>query len=852
MPRSEAKTRAELIDPRLQASGWPRALVEEEHPYKRGRVRLIGDHTVRDEAQFVDYLMRASPYGPPLAVLEAKSEDHSPGAGLHQAMSYANDLGAPFAFSSNGHSFVEFDSLTMVMSERHNFPSVLELVERLERGRLNRGPRVLNRRGEEVDNPSLQPASAGSGQMRYYQERAVGAAIEEMLTGRNRALLALATGTGKTFIALNVVTKLLNSGYARRVLFLADRVSLRDQAYNEFFVLGNARGVVDGPVLPLQRVVHFAIYQGLFADGPGNVRVFEQYPEDYFDLIVIDECHRSGYGDWAEILDYFASAFHLGLTATPKRSDSIDTYETFAGENRDAADEPQPAFEYSLGSGIDDGFLATYRVHRMQVNVDAQGLHIGPELARGAELVVPEGGDVRDSYGLGQFEREIVVPDRTRVLCEHLAALLRRFGVEQKSIVFCVTAAHADLVRTYMQELLGPDTGKPLYAVRIVGEERDAQDLLAEFQLSASTQPVLATTVDLLTTGVNAPSVRNIVFMKPIASTTVFKQIIGRGTRLDAVTGKDFFRIIDYTNATRLFDQWDLPPAKRVEEEVDDETGAISGHVVREDSGEAVEGALVVVRRGLRLVAEAVVAADGSYALTDLPRQELSLIASATGFRRRERTVDLAADLVENFSLGLVHEPAGQLVINGVTVSIASETQLILDDGSELSVEQYIDHVGEQVRTRAGDMRTLAELWRDPETRDQLRTQLRAGRADAAVLSVLLNRPDADTFDLLAQAAFQARVQSREERARALEQDRNTLNGKYNPQQVAVVQALLDKYRVGGVDEISTSEAFRTSPFIEMGGMRRLVEVFGTPAEVGEMLRDVQRLLYSSEGGEAA
>ena len=218
--------------------------------------------------------------------------------------------------------------------------------------------------------------------------------------GRRRALLSLATGTGKTFIAFNFTHKLLATGYARRVLFIADRISLRDQAYNEFGGFGDRRGVVNGPDVPLARDVHFGIYQTLYADAPGGGKVYERYPRDYFDVVIIDECHRSGYGDWGAILDYFDGAFHLGMTATPKQDDSVDTYAYFASENKDAEGVPRPIYEYSLGRGIDDGFLATYKVLKVRTSVD-EGLVIQDEVERGAELIVPEGttaaGRVRDA-----------------------------------------------------------------------------------------------------------------------------------------------------------------------------------------------------------------------------------------------------------------------------------------------------------------------------------------------------------------------------------------------------------------------------------------------------------------------
>lgn len=225
--------------------------------------------------------------------------------------------------------------------------------------------------------------------------------------------------------------------------------------------------------MPLDHNLHFGIYQGLYAPHPDGGRVFERYPADYFDLVIIDECHRSGYGDWRAILDHVDSAFQLGMTATPKRNDSIDTYEFFASANRDGDGAAQPAFEYSLGRGIDDGYLATYRVHQVVTNIDKKGLYIEDEVDRGADLLVPEEAQLREIYVSTQFEREIVVLDRTRVLCEHLAGLLRTSGANEKTMIFCATMEHAAQVRDQLQNLLGTETGKDRYAVRIVSEEHD-------------------------------------------------------------------------------------------------------------------------------------------------------------------------------------------------------------------------------------------------------------------------------------------------------------------------------------------------------------------------------------------
>jgi type I restriction enzyme R subunit len=636
MGMNEADTRANLIDPRLVQAGWTGDLLQREFPYRSGRVRLIGELTARDSPQFVDYVMRDRARGEILAVLEAKDEDHAPSDGLGQALGYATDLGVMFAYSCNGHGIVEHDRITNKVKPLHAFPSPQELRERLLAGDPSRGPRVINRRGVEVENPIIQPAWApfGGGGMRWYQESAVQATLLQMLAGKHRALLSLATGTGKTFIAFNFCWKLIHSGYAKKVLFLADRVSLRDQAYNEFGAFGDARAIAGGGVVPLDYDVHFATYHGLYATQPDGRRLFERYPPDYFDVVVVDEAHRSGYGDWRAILEHFDSAFHLGMTATPKRTDSIDTYEAFASENRDGDGRAQPAFEYSLGHGIADGYLATYRVRQVVTNIDDEGLHIDKELDQGAELIVPGEAVVSEVYLSSQFERDIVVRDRTKVLCEHLAGLLRTWGVEEKTIVFCVTMEHAALVRDLLQDALGPETGKDMYAVRIVSEDHDGAALLNQFQLSTSREPVLATTVDLLSTGVNIPSVRNIVFMKPIASPTLFQQIIGRGSRLDATTGKEFFRIIDYTGATRLFDEWDIPPADSGEIP-DSGVGVLAGRVVVHGTSEAIAGASLTVSAGTRTFAETSTNDHGTFLIGELPEATLTVHVAARGFTQR-------------------------------------------------------------------------------------------------------------------------------------------------------------------------------------------------------------------------
>ena len=844
----EADTRAKLIDPMLHDAGWDEPLIEREFPYKKGRVRLVGDQTIRDAPQFVDYVLRDRRHGTMLAVVEAKDEDHGPSDGLGQALGYAIDLGVMLAYSSNGHGIVEHDRFTRKVTPLDAFPSPDELRQRLIAADKSRGPRVSNRREVEVDNPIIQPAwtPPSGGGMRWYQEAAVQAALLQMLGGKNRALLSLATGTGKTFVAFNLCWKLIRSGYAKKVLFLADRVNLRDQAYNEFGAFGKARQITGNGKVPLDYDLHFGIYQGLYAPHPDGGRLYERYPADYFDLVVVDECHRSGYGDWRAILEYFSAAFHLGMTATPKRTDSVDTYEFFASENRDGDGQAQPAFEYSLGRGIGDGYLATYRVRQVVTNIDQNGLNVEDEVERGADLLVPEDAVVRELYVSAQFEKEIVIKDRTRMLCEHLAGLLRSWGANEKTMVFCVTMDHAADVRDLLQGMLGPETHKDLYAVRIVSEEHDADAMLRQFQLSDSKEPVVATTVDLLTTGVNVPSLRNIVFMKPVGSPTVFKQIIGRGSRIDESTGKMFFRIVDYTGATRLFDDWDIPPPGEGGQIPDHGIGVLGGRVVVYGTAEGIDGASLSVLAGMKTLAETKTSQTGTFVVGDLPEATLTVYVAAKGFVQRRFRVPVSAD-GEELLIELREPSAGaeKVEISGVTVTIAAETELTLSSGEELSVTEYIDHAGEQIRTATGSIGSLAELWRDPTKRALLRDQLRSGDVDPAILCVLMARPDADEYDLLAHAAYQQPIQTREERARALENAEGAFLSTFTLEQREVVAALLDKYRLAGIDEIASAEVFTAPPFSDQfGGILTLTKLFDGPAALADMLRSVQDHLY--------
>lgn len=680
---NEAETRARLVEPKLKVAGWTDCRLAREfyysrdHQYAPGRIILVGDRVRRGTPKRVDYLLRYTD-GFPIAVVEAEPEDSPPEAGLEQAKGYARDLGLAFAYSTNGHKIVEYDFFTHASRVLDQFPSPEGLWLRWQAntgltepvpGRVKEAPAVYGPI-EGKANPLLHPYCPENlcGKRPYYfQEVAIREVLLRIMRGQQRILLTMATGTGKTFVAFQIVWKLLKSRWLQnlhpdrpaRVLFLADRVVLRDQAYNTFspFATGTSepRFLIEGHPPNLNRDLYFCIYQTLWSPNEEGKRLFECFPSDFFDLVIIDECHRSGWGTWREILDHFASAIHLGMTATPKQDENIDTYAYFCSGEPEVYIDPEhpergtwrpPAYQYSLGQGIEDGFLATYKVHLVRTTVDAKGLHLEEAIEQGAEVFIPEDVEPRPVYYTPQFEREITLPDRTREMVRHLAGLLRRFGPLEKTMVFCVDMEHARLVARLLQDEFGPETGLDNYAVPIISEEgEEARRWLEDFADSDKRAPVVATTAELLTTGVDVPPCRNIVFMKTISSPVLFKQIIGRGSRLDPSTDKYWFRIIDYTGATRLFDQWDRPPAPPSEAPTGPLTASVEGVVYHAETRDLIVGASVAIRTGPN-TQQGPIRTDneGRFAFQGLPEGTLTLIVSAPGFGPKEIRVETVAD----------------------------------------------------------------------------------------------------------------------------------------------------------------------------------------------------------------
>ena len=528
---TEADTCRKYVLPKLYAAGWNDDQISEQKSFTDGRILVVGTKARRRPAKRADYLLRyARDFM--LAVVEAKAAYKLPGDGLQQAKDYAAILGLKFAYSTNGHGIVEFDFTTGKERPVDVFPKPAELWQRF------RANEKIE--DEEAASRLLTPANAAIGKgQRYYQEIAINRVVQAVLQGKKRILLTMATGTGKTAVAFQICWKLWNMRWNRagehrrpKILYLADRNILIDDPKDKMFTtFGDARWKIENGEVNKGRELYFAIYQAIAKDErrPG---LYKEYSKDFFDLIIVDECHRGSAKDdsnWREILRYFEPAFQLGMTATPLRKDNRDTYRYFGN----------PVYTYSLRQGIEDGFLAPYRVHRIVTEWDAAGWR-------------PSQGDI-DRYGRTipdneyqtvDFERAVALKARTQAIARNLTDFMKKTDRFAKTIVFCVDQEHADDMRAALNNLNADLVQQyPDYVCRITSDEGSVgKGLLSKFQELETVTPVVVTTSQLLTTGVDIPTCKNIVIARVVGSMVEFKQIIGRGTRVRDDYDKYFFQ----------------------------------------------------------------------------------------------------------------------------------------------------------------------------------------------------------------------------------------------------------------------------------------------------------------------
>ncbi|MCI0333210.1 MAG: DEAD/DEAH box helicase family protein [Planctomycetes bacterium] len=790
MPISEADTCRRFIEPKLRDAGWDDEQICEQRCFTDGRVIVAGNTARRGKRKQADYILRYT-RDFPLAIIEAKSQYRTAGDGLQQAKEYAEILDLKFAYASNGHQIIEFDYITGQENAIGHFPSPDDLWSRL------RAAEGLQ--NDEAAQRLLTPYNHQGSEPRYYQDIAIKRAVQAILRGQQRILLTLATGTGKTKVAFQICWKLWQSRWNRtgeyrrpKMLFLADRnILVDDPKTKDFAPFGDACYKIENGTISLGREMYFAIYQAIAKDErrPG---LYKEFPADFFDLIVIDECHRGSARDasnWREILDYFEPAYKLGMTATPKRRDNIDTYRYFGN----------PLYTYSLRQGIGDGFLAPYRVHRIITTYDAAGWR--PSQGERDRY----GRDIPDEeYQTKDFERVVALKARTKAIARSITDFLKKYDRFGKTIVFCVDQEHADEMRRELNNLNADLVRQhPDYVCRVTADEQQiGRGHLDRFKDVETITPVIVTTSQLLTTGVDVPTCRNVVLARVINSIVEFKQIIGRGTRIRDEYNKLFFNILDYTQSTRLFadPQFDGDPEFIGEIEIDDEG---------EQVGDEEE-----------VPPDAPPLDDGDDDFDDLPPD----------FDDDDRDTERR-----------------KYYVDGGQVEIAAHLVYELDtDGNQLRVVQYSDYTAEKVRLLARTAAELRDRWVDPVGRCEIIDALGERGIDFDQLAEVAGQPDADPFDLLCHVAFDAPLRTRRERAERLRTGRQDFFDQYGPEARQVLEELLEKYSMHGTTQFSIPEILQVPPISAHGNVREIADLFGGIDRLRAAVQELQSLLYSA------
>ncbi|MCR6579810.1 EcoAI/FtnUII family type I restriction enzme subunit R [Campylobacter insulaenigrae] len=762
---SEDDTRVKLIDVKLHASSWSEENIIRNYYFTDGR-KLIGNK--RGERKFADYLLKFQNNN--LAIIEAKKQSKDPLDGLSQGIEYAKILNVAFVYSTNGDKIYEYNLKTSSGEYIEKFPTPNELFARIYGNLKEWQHKLLSQRELYIPQKGL----------RYYQKIAVDKVIEALINGKNRILLTLATGTGKTTIAFALCYRLLEARWNKtnqdkkpKILFLCDRVSLRDQALGEFNPIEGDCVAVSAQELkknngrvPTSANVFFGIYQSLASNSKEQENTNEeqeskfylQYPKDFFDLIIIDECHRGGAneeGSWAGVLEYFSSATHLGLTATPKKSDNVDTYKYF-GES---------IYEYSLKDGIEDGFLTPYKVKRVTTTL-SEGYVYNPD-----DII--EGELEKGFYKINEFERNIHLPQYNDFLAKEILKLISPMD---KTIIFCANQAHASEVKRAIDKF--KSVKRDDYCVRVTSDEgKIGLEYLKQFQDNDKSYPVILTSSKMLTTGVDARNVRNIVLLANIGSIIEFKQIIGRGTRV--YEGKDFFTILDFTGVTRLFydPKWD---GEQIKDEEKTEVKTIQGKREQSNPKEATKQKEVTVHlKGTKL-----------------------------------KVLDITTSYMGDSDKPLSTKEFLEFLVGKLAEFYNDEAKLREIWSNQASRKEFLqklekDRINEQV---------LEEL------------------------TVIFEQKDCDVYDVLAHLSFNTEIKTRQERVLQVENG-EFLKRFQKEKALKLVEFLLNRYQEYGIKDFD-SGLKTLIDLSSLGSVKELVGEFEGMENLKQCIDDLQREIY--------
>lgn len=788
---SEEDVKFRYINDAITSKGWTKdsIFMEQQVKFTDGKISLHGNIVHREKPKFADYVLYVNK-ATPIAIIEAKDTKHTVSYGLQQAMEYAKMLDVKFAFSSNGEGFAEHDFLTG--QERcfgmDEFPTREELIERYKKG-INKG-NGLNEQEEAVIN---QPLCSGQNIFppRYYQLNAINRTINAIAKGQNRILLVMATGTGKTYTAFQIVWRLLKSGLKKKVLYLADRNILVDQSIEQDFkplekVIHKIDYSKDKDKLKelLSHQVYFALYQQLI--GQSDAKNYQElFPNpDYFDLVIIDECHRGSAKDdsnWRTILDYFSSATHIGMTATPKETRYQSSIGYFG----------EPVYTYSLKNGIEDGFLAPFKVINITTNIGDEWRPI-----KGQKDIY--GNEIEDRiYNNSDYDYNIVIEDRHREVAQEITNYLKSTDRMAKTIVFCADEAHAERMRIALVNANADMCKKnPDYVVRITGSDEYGKGKLDYFISVASKYPVIATTSKLLSTGVDCKMVKLIVLDQQIGSMTEFKQIIGRGTRIREKEGKTHFVVMDFRNVTRLFadPDWDGPI------EIDPDYSPKPCPVCGKNP-------------------------------CVCPKPTPPSVCPVCGKNPCECPTP-------------VSRPKPIVDKNGCEVKVINKVVSVYDtNGKLLRTESITDYTKKNIIDTYATIETFTSKWNVLKRKSEIAEMLKEAGIDLAVLKHDRNMDDVDDFDFICHIAYGKKTLTRRERAEQVK--KQDVFSKYGEQARLVLEALLDKYMDEGISELENLSVLKNDPFRRFGSPANIARLFGGKQGYLNAVNNLTQLIYN-------
>ena len=784
---TEEDIKLQFITPAITAR-WPREHITMEQKITDGKINLKGNLVVREKPKKADYVLYLQA-NLPIAIVEAKDNNHSVSYGLQQAMTYAAVLNVPFAYSSNGDAFYEHDFLTGLEKQipLEDFPSPEELKARYL-GEVNDGQGMTEREKKIWTQPYYTSQKTFS--PRYYQRNAINKAVEAIARGKKRLLLVLATGTGKTYIAFQTVYRLLQSGLVKKILYLADRNILVDQSIQQDFaplekVIHKINFAKDDPTTVTSYQVFFSLYQQLTdkedddAEDAGDgeetaARLASLFQPDFFDLVIVDECHRGSAkkdSNWRKILEYFSSAAQIGMTATPKETKYISNIDYFG----------EPLYTYSLKEGIEDGFLAPFKVINVKTNIGE-----GWRPVAGQKDIF--GNVIEDRiYTNSDYDYNIVLEDRISEVAREITTYLQATGRMQKTIVFCATEEHAERMRIALNNC-NKDMAQqnPDYVVRITGSDAYGKSKLKYFISASEAYPVIATTSKLLTTGADCKMTKLIVLDQMIGSMTEFKQIIGRGTRIREKEGKLSFVVMDFRNVTRLFadPEWDGP-----------------------------------------------IEQDDDYDPNRPPKEKPE--PGTEPWPPEVPPIDPPTPLREKY---IVNKNGCEVRILGKTVSVYDA------DGKLLRQESIIDYTKSNILGQYASLENFVRQWSAQEKKEAIRDELRSRGIDLEAMKEDQGMAEVDDFDFICHVAYDQKPLTRKERANNVKK-RDFLS-KYSGVAREVLEALLDKYMNTGIYEIEKTEILKLDPFSRYGKPAKIAQAFGGKEGYLRAVQELEKEIY--------